>query len=126
MSGRRVKSVHNRITHHCEAKVSFFEKRVKQCFAHDPYKRVKPIPEADQYFRKFFVDTAVYGSTGSLMCGYTFFGAEHLLFGTDMPLDPRFRCTGETIDSIEQMNISNAEKEKIFSRNAVNLLNLAY
>jgi uncharacterized protein len=114
------------ITHHCGAMVPFFEKRIKVTLGHDPYGRIKPIPDAQEIFRRFYTDTAVYGSTGALMCGYSFFGADHLLFGTDMPLGPKFGCTGETIDSIERMNISIEDKEKVFFRNAVKLLGVAY
>jgi aminocarboxymuconate-semialdehyde decarboxylase len=60
------------------------------------------------------------------MCGYAFFGAEHLLFGTDMPYDSEFgdRYTRQTIRSIEQMDISDLEKKKIFEDNARRLLRL--
>jgi len=108
------------ITHHCGGGlVPFFGQRVR-------------IPN----LRKFYNDTALYGSTAALMCGYDFFGADHLLFGTDMPL-----CTAtdrsigamkytqgytlETIESIEGMNVSIIEKEKIFQQNARRLLKLA-
>ena len=71
-----------------------------------------------EHFRKFYNDTATMGSTASLMCGYDFFGAEHLLFGTD-------GLTVETIKSVNRMDIPDTEKEMIFSQNAIDLLNLA-
>jgi predicted TIM-barrel fold metal-dependent hydrolase len=75
------------------------------------------------------------------MCGYDFFGVDHLLFGTDMPLSSAQRralgtqkyggamkytygYTQETIESIERMAISAEEKEKIFQENARKLLKL--
>jgi hypothetical protein len=38
-----------------------------------------------------------------LYCAYAFFGAQHLLFGTDMPFDIELgqRYTRETIEAIE-------------------------
>jgi uncharacterized protein len=60
------------------------------------------------------------------MCGYKFFGADHVVFGSDMP----FGCFGnysvldEVIQSIEQMEISASDKEKIFCGNAQRLLKL--
>ena len=74
----------------------------------------------------FYNDTATYGSTPSLMCGYAFFGADHILFGTDMPFDSELgdRFTGRTIQSVEQMDITDLEKEKIFEDNARKLLHL--
>ena len=59
------------------------------------------------------------------MCGYSFFGAEHILFGTDAPLGPKFGCTFDVIESVERMPIPDAEKEKIFWENAKNLLKIA-
>ena len=40
------------------------------------------------YFRLFYGDTALYGARPATECGLAFFGADHLLFGTDMPFDP--------------------------------------
>jgi predicted TIM-barrel fold metal-dependent hydrolase len=113
------------ITHHCGAMVSFFEKRIKGALSRNPFGKAN-IKHPEEHFRKFYNDTAVYGSTGALMCGHAFFGADHLLFGTDAPLGPKFGCTGETIDSIERMSIPDGEKEKILFRNAINLLMLSY
>jgi len=76
----------------------------------------------------FYADTAVSGSTPALMCGYAFFGADHILFGTDMPYGTSIHenrtLVDDIIESIAQMDIKDAEKEKIFSGNAVKLLRL--
>ena len=111
------------ITHHCGSMIPHFEQRIKWLmpsrlgFGHRVHK-----PE--EHFRKFYNDTAVYGNTAALMCGYAFFGADHLLYGTDAPLGPKFGLTAETIASIERMCIPDEEKEKIFLQNAVNLLKI--
>ena len=103
------------ITHHCGGLVPFFEKRMKRV-AH---------PE---HLRKFYNDTAVYGNTSSLMCGHAFFGAERLLFGTDMPLGATqgggFGYTLDTVRSIEQMSIPEEEKAMIFEGNIRKILRL--
>ena len=81
-------------------------------------------------FHKFYADTAVYGNSAALMCGYAFFGADHVLFGTDMPLGGGedvgggFLNTRETILSVEQMNIPAIDKDKIFEENAKRILRL--
>jgi len=79
-----------------------------------------------EYFKMFYYDTAIYGSTPGLMCAYAFCGVEHLVFATDFPYDSQFgeRYTRQTIHSIEQMDISNLEKKKIFEDNARKLLRL--
>lgn len=112
------------IIHHCGAMIPFFEQRIRWAPFNLEKTRVRNHLE---YFRKFYNDTAVYGSTAALMCAYAFFGADHILFGTDMPLGtpPDHGLTQQTIDSIEQMEISDAEKKKIFQDNAVRLMRLA-
>jgi aminocarboxymuconate-semialdehyde decarboxylase len=60
------------------------------------------------------------------MCVSSFFGIDHLLFATDMPYDNELgeRKIRETIRSIEQMDISEVDKKKIFEENAKRLLRL--
>ncbi|MCL5961398.1 MAG: amidohydrolase family protein [Chloroflexi bacterium] len=102
------------ITHHCGGMVPFFERRI-----HVGY-------EVEQ-FHKFYNDTAVYGNTAALMCGYAFFGADHLLFGTDAPLGTVRQGYGNTlgtIRSIERMDVPEVDKDKIFEGNAMRLLRL--
>jgi predicted TIM-barrel fold metal-dependent hydrolase len=74
----------------------------------------------------FYYDTAIYGSTPGLMCAYAFCGADHMLFATDFPYDCQFgeRYTRQTIQSVDQMNISDTEKKMIFEDNTRKLLRL--
>ena len=71
-------------------------------------------------------DTVTAGSISALKCGYDFFGADRLLFGTDAPMDSQagIRQTEVSIRTIEQLDISEEEKHKIFVSNAVNLFRL--
>jgi aminocarboxymuconate-semialdehyde decarboxylase len=119
------------ITHHCGGMVPFFAKRIAMA----GWKRPVTVTSEDRTrilanFRKFYADTAVYGNTAALMCGYAYFGADHMVFGTDSPLGGEadanndYRCTGETVRSIEQMDISPIDKEKIFEYNALHLLKI--
>jgi predicted TIM-barrel fold metal-dependent hydrolase len=108
------------ITHHCGGMVPFFHRRI------GAPGWAMGLGVADT-FRNFYNDTALYGNTSALMCGYDFFGADHLLFGTDMPLGASQKGYGytlETIRSIERMDIPDADKDKIFSGNAIRLLRL--
>jgi predicted TIM-barrel fold metal-dependent hydrolase len=109
------------IVHHAGAMVPFFAERIKWVMSLVP----QPYPNIHEHFHKFYVDTAVYGHTPALMCSYDYFGADHLLFGTDAPLGPRWGMVEDTIASIERMTIPDAEKEKILKKNAVDLLKLA-
>ena len=60
------------------------------------------------------------------MCGYDFYGPDHILFGTDAPLGPKFGMTGETVESIARMDIPEEDKQKIFFGNASELLTLSH
>ncbi|MCG6535579.1 MAG: amidohydrolase family protein [Syntrophales bacterium LBB04] len=118
------------ITHHCGGMVPFFIERIRKFF-HSVEMRLKtwnsnlsrhPV----DYFRMFYNDTAVEGNTSALMCGHAFFGAEHMLFGTDMPYDCQLGEFNirEVIRSVEEMDIPESDKKKIFEDNARRLLRL--
>jgi predicted TIM-barrel fold metal-dependent hydrolase len=119
------------ITHHCGGMVPYMVKRIAgfveagEIFGSrkGPGNLRKPVVD---YLKMFYADTAIYGYTPGLMCGYALFGAQNLLFGTDMPFDSQFglRYTRETIESIEQMDISTVEKKMIFEDNARRLFRL--
>jgi predicted TIM-barrel fold metal-dependent hydrolase len=119
------------ITHHAGAMVPFLEKRIvgfgdfAEMRLGSTNKENLRRPMVD-YLKMFYADTAIYGNTAGLMCSYALFGAQHLLFATDFPYDNQWglRYTRETIASIEQMAISDAEKKMIFEDNARSLLRL--
>ena len=111
------------ITHHCGGIIPLFEGRIKWMLP--VIFREGHVINPIEHLRKFYNDTAVSGSTAALMCGYDFFGVDHLLFGTDAPLGSPFGLTMETIHSVERMGIPDIDKEKIFEQNAVKLLRLA-
>jgi predicted TIM-barrel fold metal-dependent hydrolase len=113
------------IVHHCGAMVPYFQKRIKWVLSLVPglYPEIK---KPEEHFRRFYTDTAVYGNTSALMCGYDFYGPDHILYGTDAPLGPKFGMTGETVESVERMDIPEADKQKIFFGNASELLTLPH
>jgi len=87
-----------------------------------PFTVKRPI----EYFRMFYADTALGGDTAALMCGHAFFGAEHMLFGTDYPYDIEGgdKYIRNTISAVHRMNISDADKQRIFEGNARRILRL--
>jgi aminocarboxymuconate-semialdehyde decarboxylase len=116
------------ITHHNGAMVPFFESRI----ASQQYRRDMPEPAYGElrkppleYFKMFYADTAI-RTTPALMCTHHFFGADHLLFGTDMPhgMQLGMQSIRQSINGIEQMDISDTEKQGIFEENARSLLRL--
>jgi len=83
----------------------------------------KPILD---YYKMFYVDSALHGNPAALMCGYVFYGADHILFGTDMPFDADIGTLAvrQTIEAIDKMNITDAARKKIYQDNAKKLLHL--
>jgi len=119
------------ITHHCGSMIPYLEQRIIGAYDHAEVLRGAKYKQGltkspIEYFKMFYNDTAIYGSTPGLMCAYAFCGADHLLFATDFPYDSQFgeRYIRQTIQSIEQMNISDKEKKMIFEDNARKLLRL--
>ena len=81
-----------------------------------------------EYYKMFYNDTAIHGNTPALMLAYHFWGADHIVFGADMPLGDHYyglRSYRQTINAIEAMDITDEEKKKIFEDNTVNLLRLS-
>jgi len=118
------------ITHHCGAMVPYFAERIDSACdmaetMKEPVKQALTKPPLD-YYRMFYNDTAVSGSRSALMCAYDFFGPEHILFGTDMPMDNEYgaRQVRKTIEAIEGMDIPDRDKRLIFEENARRLLRL--
>ncbi len=116
------------IIHHCGAMVPFFAEKILGGYEasgpiHGMHYEGLPRPLME-YFKMFYADTALSGGTAGLMCGYEFFGADHLLFASDMPYDAELgsRLIRETIASVERMEIDAAEKEMIYEGNARRLL----
>jgi predicted TIM-barrel fold metal-dependent hydrolase len=120
------------VTHHCGGMVPFYAERIKQFTQlmerrREGGQRLGLKKEAIDYYKMFYTDTAIYGNPSALMCGYTFFGADHLLFGVDFPLgDTEFgdRNYRQTINAIEQMDIPTADRKKIYEDNARSLMHL--
>jgi aminocarboxymuconate-semialdehyde decarboxylase len=79
------------------------------------------------YYKMFYNDTAIYGNTAGLMCGYSFCGADHLLFAVDFPLgcmEYGNRNYRQTLNAIENMQISEEDRKKIYEDNARKLFRL--
>jgi aminocarboxymuconate-semialdehyde decarboxylase len=120
------------ITHHCGGMIPFYQQRIHQHYGQasmrpsGSYLRV--LSKAPlEYFKMFYNDTAIHGNTPALMCAYDLCGADHLVFGADMPLGDYyygFRSYRQTINAIEAMNITDEEKKKIFVDNALGLLRI--
>ena len=70
------------------------------------------------YFKKFYYDDANY-HVPALRCGYETFGATQMLMGSDFPF--RSVKSGEFIQNIRALGLSEAEEDMIFSGNALRI-----
>jgi predicted TIM-barrel fold metal-dependent hydrolase len=119
------------VTHHAGGTIPFLQARIQaqgdaqEMRFGDRYE-VHLTKKITDYLRMFYCDTAVCGDTLPLMCARGFFGIEHLLFATDMPFDVQggLRLVRETIRSVDDMDIPEAERKMIYFDNAMKLFRL--
>jgi aminocarboxymuconate-semialdehyde decarboxylase len=123
------------LVHHLGAMVPFFDARIKTGWAtlgsrtsDEDYSGVlknlgKPLLDC---FKDFYGDTALCGGRAGLLCGLEFYGAGHVLFASDAPFGPEGgrAYIRDCIAAIESLDISTADKEMIFNRNAKALFGL--
>ena len=74
----------------------------------------------------FYADAAVFGSFEATKCGLKFFGPDKVLFASDAPFDPEkgSAYTRWTIEIIDHLELSPAERHAIYEGNARRLLKL--
>ena len=122
------------LTHHLGAMIPFFEGRVGDAWdmlgtrtSEDlsyVLKNLKRRPV--DCFRDFYGDTALSGSRSGIVCGLDFFGADHVLFGTDCPFDPEYGTAWirKTIQVMNEIDMPAGDREKVCFRNAQKLFGL--
>lgn len=111
------------ITHHAGGTIPMMEGRLRHGLK-DPSSRYAPDQkkairrelkmEPVEAFRKFYADTATFGSLLAIEAGLSFFGTDHCLFATDFP----FAGIEESLTAAEGM------PRAIFETNAKRVLNL--
>jgi uncharacterized protein len=127
------------ITHHLGAMVPFLEARVglgldqlgTREAAEPHYGAIisamkKQGRRPVDYFKMFFADTAINGSRSGTRCGIDFFGCDHVLFGSDCPFDPQGGplFIREIIKVLDEMDITEDDRRKIYQLNAERMLKL--
>jgi aminocarboxymuconate-semialdehyde decarboxylase len=123
------------ITHHMGAMAPYFEGRLAGGLDQlgtrsDDREDLQALSRLQRrpldYFRMFYGDTALFGAHRAMECGLAFFGADRILFGTDMPFDPE-KGPGfirDTIAAMERMRATDEDRAKIYEGNARRLLRL--
>jgi predicted TIM-barrel fold metal-dependent hydrolase len=81
-----------------------------------------------EHFKKFYVDTAFSGNesfeTEIVKIAYDFFGADHVVFGTDAPLSTNSGREGtlNARHSVEELRVPNKDIKNIFSNNILKII----
>lgn len=113
------------ITHHSGAMIPYFSGRFVGVQTEDQRPALDRLPrEPLEYFRRFYADAALFGAPHALRCSIEFFGAGHVLFGTDMPLGGP-KVVPDTIADIEAVLPAAADREQVFAGNARALFGIA-
>jgi predicted TIM-barrel fold metal-dependent hydrolase len=123
------------ITHHLGAMIPFFAGRIKQGWGKQMGTRT-PNSDADllpkrlqrtpsEYFKLFYGDTALSGSTAATRCGLDFFGNERVLFGTDFPYDAEGGAilVRETLRSLDELALPASTRAAIDRGNLLRFIN---
>ncbi|PKN63243.1 MAG: hypothetical protein CVU57_20265 [Deltaproteobacteria bacterium HGW-Deltaproteobacteria-15] len=76
------------------------------------------------YFKKFYADSMLCGTVHAFESGYKFFGAEQIVMATDYPFGPQQGelWMKETLEQIDAIGLSKAEKEMILGGNLLRLI----
>ncbi|MDQ6618315.1 MAG: amidohydrolase [Pseudomonadota bacterium] len=124
------------ITHHCGGMLPYFAGRAESLWAQlgsrtadgsedDVLKKLSKPPI--EYFKMFYGDTVLGGSASALRCGLDFFGIDHVVFASDCPFDPEGgpMFIREGIRSIEDQGLSEGDRHKLYSGNAMTLMRIS-
>jgi aminocarboxymuconate-semialdehyde decarboxylase len=123
------------ITHHCGGMIPYFAGRAETLWAQlgsrssdkEESEVLKQLGKPPiEYFRMFYGDTVLGGAAAPLACGIAFFGADHVVFASDCPFDPEGgpMFIREGIRSVEDLNLPEDDKRKIYFGNAMKLLRM--
>jgi len=122
------------ITHHLGGMIPYFEGRAGYGWDQlgtrtsdvDYFALLRSLKKRPlDYFRMFYADTALFGALAGTRCGIEFFGVDHVVFASDAPFEPQPGLyIRETIRVIESLDLTPDQKDKIYRRNALRLINL--
>jgi aminocarboxymuconate-semialdehyde decarboxylase len=124
------------VTHHMGGMIPYFASRIA-AFAEtsaEEYAKLglggeagpKLTGSALDHFRHFYNDCISNGSPEAVTVAVNFFGADHVLFGTDFPFGPDNgeRWPLDELRTIKTMPMSEDDRARILYRNAQNLMKL--
>ena len=120
------------VTHHLGGFAPYAAERIRE--GYDKYlkaasarKEEVPIRKHPyEYFHDFYADTITIGSVPALTCGLEFFGADRVMFATDMPFDIQGgrKYVEVALEAMDKLEASPEDKKKILEANARRLFRL--
>ncbi len=110
----------NFVIAHLGAGIPFLAGRIDRGY-HDPTCGVRTKKTTSEYLKELYCDAVCFYQP-ALMLAYEFFGADKIVLGSDFPLP--IGDLQAAVPSIEAMDISKEEKEKILGENVKRLLKL--
>jgi aminocarboxymuconate-semialdehyde decarboxylase len=120
------------VTHHLGGFAPYLSERIRE--GYDKLLKAaraanEPVPlkkHPHDYFHEFYADTITIGSVPALACGLEFFGADRVLFATDMPFDTQggLKYVEIALEAMETLDAPANDKEKIFELNARTIFRL--
>lgn len=77
--------------------------------------------------KRFYADTATFGSRAAIECGLSFFGSDQILFASDMPFGQEGGAghIRNTLKAIDELDLPDTVKQNILSGNAERLFGLS-
>jgi aminocarboxymuconate-semialdehyde decarboxylase len=113
------------ILSHLGGTLPFLLERIDVAYLERRGKAVENISQPpSHYFKKFYYDTGMGYHLPALRCTYESVGADHIVFGTDFPFGEEAGFIPKTLASIDKLGLSAGERDKIFSGNALKVLDL--
>ena len=120
------------VTHHLGGFAPYLSERIRE--GYDKLLKAaraanEPVPlkkHPHDYFHEFYADTITIGSVPALACGLEFFGADRVLFATDMPFDTQggLKYVEIALEAMKTLDAPANDKEKIFELNARRIFRL--
>ncbi len=114
------------VTHHLGGFAPYASERIRE--GYDKWlkaarARNEPVPlntHPYDYFHRFYADTITIGSVPALRCGLDFFGADRVMFATDMPFDTQggLKYIDVALQAMQELDAPAADKARIFEQNA--------
>jgi aminocarboxymuconate-semialdehyde decarboxylase len=111
------------LTHHGGGMLPHFAGRLDTIQADDQIEAFERMGDPMPYFKRFYADTAFFGAAHALRSSFEFFGVDHVLFGTDMPLGGP-DVIPATLADVRTLELSEADAAKVLAGNAQRLLRL--